>query len=71
MIKFGVKFIETKSWHSFFGRGLTKSRNVNILQGHHHPVLDVAWNNDETLLASSDSGGTVIVWKRIKEVHRN
>jgi len=49
--------------------GLAKSRNVNILQGHHHPVLDVAWNNDETLLASADSGGTVIVWKRIKEVN--
>lgn len=39
---------------------------VNKLQGHGSSVTDVAWNHGENLLASSDSEGTVIVWKRAK-----
>ena len=36
------------------------------VQGHGYPVIAVAWNHGENLLASSDFGGTVIVWKREK-----
>ncbi|KAI3786339.1 hypothetical protein L1987_39946 [Smallanthus sonchifolius] len=45
---------------------LTRPKNtcVNKLQGHGYPVIAVAWNHGENLLASSDFGGTVIVWKR-------
>ncbi|XP_078442393.1 transducin/WD40 repeat-like superfamily protein [Wolffia australiana] len=39
---------------------------VNKLQGHAAPVIGVAWNQGENLLASSDSDGSVIVWKRAK-----
>ncbi|KAM3376975.1 WD repeat-containing protein 13 [Capsicum galapagoense] len=49
---------------------LTRPRNtcVNKLQGHGYPVIGIAWNHGENLLASSDFGGTVIVWKRAKTV---
>ncbi|KAI5673163.1 hypothetical protein M9H77_13527 [Catharanthus roseus] len=47
---------------------LTKPRHtcVNKLQGHGYAVIGIAWNHGENLLASSDFGGTVIVWKRAK-----
>ncbi|GAB4837870.1 hypothetical protein Ancab_027396 [Ancistrocladus abbreviatus] len=47
---------------------LTRPRHtcVNKLQGHSSPVIGIAWNHGENLLASSDSDGTVIVWKRAK-----
>ncbi|KAF3785152.1 WD repeat-containing protein 13 [Nymphaea thermarum] len=34
--------------------------------GHGSPVIGIAWNHGENLLASSDSEGMVIVWKRAK-----
>nr|CAD7455170.1 unnamed protein product [Timema tahoe] len=37
---------------------------VNTLQGHACPVLGVSFNYDESLLATSDYQGLVIVWKR-------
>uniref|UniRef100_A0A6B2L4L1 Anaphase-promoting complex subunit 4 WD40 domain-containing protein n=1 Tax=Arcella intermedia TaxID=1963864 RepID=A0A6B2L4L1_9EUKA len=46
---------------------ISKSRQVDALQGHTGIVNDVSWNCDETLLASSDSSGMVIVWKRWKK----
>ncbi|KAI3809803.1 hypothetical protein L1987_19403 [Smallanthus sonchifolius] len=51
---------------------LTRPKNtcVNKLQGHGYPVIAVAWNHGENLLASSDFGGTVIVWKREKTKQR-
>ncbi|KAH7297762.1 hypothetical protein KP509_25G011200 [Ceratopteris richardii] len=36
---------------------------ANKLQGHGAPVISVAWNYGENLLASSDCEGMVIVWK--------
>ncbi|XP_075588785.1 WD repeat-containing protein 13-like [Dermatophagoides farinae] len=40
------------------------SRCVNKLQGHSATVLDVRFNHDESLLASADSKGSIIIWKR-------
>lgn len=37
---------------------------INTLQGHSAPVLDVSFAPDESMLASCDMQGVVIVWKR-------
>lgn len=37
-----------------------------MMQGHRFPVMGIAWNHGENLLASSDFYGVVIVWKREK-----
>ncbi|KAL1501342.1 hypothetical protein ABEB36_006677 [Hypothenemus hampei] len=37
---------------------------VNTLQGHSNTVLSVSFNCDESLLATSDLDGLVIIWKR-------
>lgn len=50
----------------FYDMTKPKHACVNKLQGHGSPVIGVAWNHGENLLASSDSDGTVIVWKRAK-----
>ncbi|KOM49275.1 hypothetical protein LR48_Vigan08g010200 [Vigna angularis] len=40
-------------------------------QGHGFPVLGIAWNHGENLLASSDFYGVVIVWKRERTNQNN
>ncbi|OTF81272.1 hypothetical protein BLA29_007359 [Euroglyphus maynei] len=45
-------------------------RCVNKLQGHSAPVLDVRFNHDESLLASADSKGSIIIWKRDSSVSK-
>uniref|UniRef100_A0A2P2KVW4 Transducin family protein n=1 Tax=Rhizophora mucronata TaxID=61149 RepID=A0A2P2KVW4_RHIMU len=50
----------------FYDLTRPKHTCVNKLQGHRFPVVDVAWNHGENLLASSDLYGVVIVWKRAK-----
>lgn len=37
---------------------------VNTLQGHSAAVLGVSFNYNESLLATSDLEGLVIIWKR-------
>ncbi|PRQ23929.1 putative transcription factor WD40-like family [Rosa chinensis] len=51
---------------NFYDLTRPKHTCVNKLQGHRFPVIGVAWNHGENLLASSDFYGTVIVWKRSK-----
>lgn len=41
---------------------------VNKLQGHACPVLGISFNYDESLLATSDQQGLVIIWSREKKV---
>ncbi|XP_041267551.1 WD repeat-containing protein 13 [Onychostruthus taczanowskii] len=48
----------------FFDVGRAARATVNTLQGHGAAVLAVAFNCDESLLASGDAAGTVIVWRR-------
>ncbi|XP_052266538.1 WD repeat-containing protein 13-like isoform X1 [Dreissena polymorpha] len=48
----------------FFDIGKDKKACVNKLLGHSAPVLDVCFNCDESLLASCDAQGLVIIWKR-------
>ncbi|KAL2537587.1 Transducin/WD40 repeat-like superfamily protein [Forsythia ovata] len=50
----------------FYDLTRPKHTCVNKLQGHGYPVIGIAWNHGENFLASSDFGGTVIVWKRAK-----
>ena len=37
---------------------------INKLQGHCSAVFDVSFNTDESLLASCDQQGLVIIWQR-------
>lgn len=48
----------------FFDIGKDSKPCVNKLLGHSAPVLDVCFNCDESLLASCDEQGLVIIWKR-------
>ncbi|XP_006824011.1 WD repeat-containing protein 13-like [Saccoglossus kowalevskii] len=48
----------------FFDVERAKKPLINKLQGHSASVLSVSFNYDESLLASSDSDGLVIIWKR-------
>ena len=41
---------------------------INTLKGHRAPVVGVSFAFDESLLASGDAAGTVIVWRRSVEV---
>ncbi|KAJ7978313.1 WD repeat-containing protein 13, partial [Quillaja saponaria] len=50
----------------FYDLTRPKHTCVNKLQGHRFPVIGIAWNHGENLLASSDFYGTVIVWKRAR-----
>jgi len=38
---------------------------LNTLSGHGSSVRDVAWNSDESFLASGDNDGMLIIWKKI------
>lgn len=48
----------------FFDLSRSSSTSVNKLEAHSCPALAVAFNFDESLLATSDTSGLVIVWKR-------
>ncbi|XP_029650135.1 WD repeat-containing protein 13 isoform X3 [Octopus sinensis] len=48
----------------FFDIAKENKSCVNKLLGHSAPVLDVCFNYDESLLASCDANGMVIIWKR-------
>eukprot|EP00026_Physarum_polycephalum_P005674 Phypoly_transcript_05709.p1 GENE.Phypoly_transcript_05709~~Phypoly_transcript_05709.p1 ORF type:complete len:510 (+),score=101.27 Phypoly_transcript_05709:74-1603(+) len=43
-----------------------KDKPVNSLMGHSACVANVSWSSDESLLASADLGGMVILWSRKK-----
>ena len=48
----------------FCNESKTEMPKLTKLQGHSVPVLDVCFNYDESLLASSDVSGNVIIWKK-------
>jgi len=48
----------------FFDVSKTERACINTLQGHSFPTLAVAFSYSENFLATSDSSGLVIVWKR-------
>ena len=48
----------------FFDVSRSSKSCINKLQGHSFPTLAVAFNYNETFLATSDNSGLVIVWKR-------
>jgi len=37
---------------------------INTLMGHSGAVVDISWSYDESLLASCDINGMVILWTR-------
>jgi len=41
-----------------------KDKPINTLMGHGATVSDVSWSYDETMLASGDASGMVILWSR-------
>jgi hypothetical protein len=43
-----------------------KDKPVNSLMGHSASVPNVSWSSDESLLASADLSGMVILWTRKK-----
>lgn len=49
---------------AFSGGGTNRPMVVVSLKGHRAPVCCVAWDYDESLLASADAAGVVIVWER-------
>ena len=48
----------------FFDLSRSSSTSVNKLEAHSCPAVAVAFNFDESFLATSDTSGLVIVWKR-------
>jgi len=53
-----------EGWVGIFDMENDDKPLVNRLQGHSTVVLDVSFNYDESLLASGDKQGCVIIWKR-------
>ncbi|EFA83120.1 WD40 repeat-containing protein [Heterostelium album PN500] len=49
---------------NLFDTQSTKKSPLNQLMGHASTVVNIDWNTDESLLASADSTGTVILWNR-------
>ncbi len=46
-----------------FDCGSAATAPSNALAGHSGAVIDVAFNFDESFIATGDAGGAVIVWK--------